>query len=64
MIEVTKLNGAVIVINAELIELVEANPDTVVSLVSGRKIVVTEELEEIKERVINYRKEINQIFVD
>ncbi|WP_372494105.1 flagellar FlbD family protein [Fuchsiella alkaliacetigena] len=60
MIEVTKLNGTPLVINAELIELVETTPDTVVSLTSGRKIVVQEDAASIVERVVDYKQEINK----
>ncbi|MCK8823545.1 flagellar FlbD family protein [Fuchsiella alkaliacetigena] len=60
LIEVTKLNGTPLVINAELIELVETTPDTVVSLTSGRKIVVQEDAASIVERVVDYKQEINK----
>ena len=60
MIEVTKLNGKLMVINAELIELVETTPDTVVSLTSGRKIVVKEDADSIVQRVVDYKQEINK----
>ena len=42
MIEVTRLNGTTVLINAELIELVEETPDTVISLTTGRKLIVKE----------------------
>ena len=58
MIKVTRLNGISYYINSELIETVETIPDTVISLVNGRKYVVQEKAEEIVERVIQYRQRI------
>lgn len=48
-------------VNAELIELIESTPDTVISLVSGKKIVVTEDVESVKEKVIDYKREVNKV---
>lgn len=58
MIEVTRLNGKSILINAELVETVEETPDTVVTLTSGKKFIVKESGQEIKNLVISYKKEI------
>lgn len=51
MIEVTKLNDSKIVVNADLIELIEETPDTVVTLTTGRKIIVKESRQEQKNLV-------------
>jgi flagellar protein FlbD len=56
MIKVTKLNNDQIVVNAELIEFVEANPDTVISLTNGKKIIVRESPDEIIHRAAAYRR--------
>ena len=58
MIEVTRLNGTPLVLNADLIETVEATPDTLVSLTTGRKIMVTEAVDELVRRAIQYRTRI------
>lgn len=58
MIEVTKLNDIKILINPDLIEMVEETPDTVVTLTTGRKIIVKESRQEVKNLVKSYRKEI------
>ncbi len=55
MIKVTRLNGKEFVVNAELIEFVEATPDTVITLVSGKKIVVRESVDQVIERVVRYK---------
>ncbi|MBO4981696.1 MAG: flagellar FlbD family protein [Lachnospiraceae bacterium] len=58
MIEVTKLNGVKILINPHLLELVEETPDTVLTLTTGRKLIVKESRQEIKNLVKSYRKDI------
>lgn len=59
MIEITKLNGTRILINPDLIEIIESTPDTVISLTTGRKIIVKESRQEINNLVKSYRKEIS-----
>ena len=58
MIEVTKLNGVPILINPDLIETVEETPDTVISFTTGKKIIVKESRQEVKNLVKSYRKDI------
>lgn len=58
MIEVTRLNGTKILINPDLIELVEETPDTVISFTTGRKLIVKDSRQEIKNLVKLYRKDI------
>ena len=58
MIEVTRLKGKKMMINAELIETVEETPDTVVTLTTGRKIIVKESRQDITNLVISYRRAI------
>lgn len=62
LIEVTRMNQAKITLNAELIETVEETPDTVITLTSGRKFLVKESRQEIKNLVILYKKEL--LFVE
>lgn len=56
MIGLTRLNGGAVVVNAELIETVESTPDTVVSLTSGKKLVVLESPEDVIGKVVSYRR--------
>ncbi|HID11050.1 MAG TPA: endoflagellar protein [Candidatus Latescibacteria bacterium] len=58
MIVVTRLNGEPLVINSELIELVERTPDTVITLTTGRKLLVRESVEELIRRVLDYKRKI------
>ena len=55
-----KFNQSELVVNAEMIEFVEAIPDTIVSLISGKKIMVAESVDMVIERVIEYKKSCNQ----
>jgi len=55
MIEVTRLNGLPVVINADLIKFVEATPDTLISLTTGEKIMVREPVDLVTERAKAYR---------
>ena len=58
MIEVTKMNEKKVVVNAELIESIEETPDTVITLSYGKKVIVKESRQEVKNLVILYKKEI------
>ena len=58
MIEVTKINGTKVLVNPDLIEVVEETPDTVVFFTTGRKIIIKESRQEVKNLVKAYRKDI------
>ena len=58
MILLTRLNQNVLVLNSDLIEHIEATPDTVVSLTNGQKFVVRETSDEIVRRVIQFRRQV------
>ena len=61
MIDVTKLNDSVITINSDLIETVEETPDTVITLTTGKKIIVKESRQNVKNLVKLFRRECNSI---
>ena len=58
MIKVTLLKGQNIVINAELIETVEHTPDTIITLTTGKKLIVLEDSDDIINKVIEYKRKI------
>ena len=58
MINLSRLNGEKIMLNIDLIELVEETPDTIVTLTTGRKILVRESSRFIQEEIIRIRKRI------
>jgi flagellar protein FlbD len=59
MIRLTKINGTAIVVNAELLEMVESTPDTIVSLSTGKKILVKDTIDEVIQKVVAYKKEVS-----
>jgi uncharacterized protein YlzI (FlbEa/FlbD family) len=61
MIIVSRLNGERFGVNAEQIERIEETPDTVLTLVEGRKYIVRESLEEVIERVVAYRARVLRV---
>ena len=52
MIALRRLNNQAIMVNPDLIETLEATPDTVVTLTSGNKLIVRDSMEEIREKII------------
>ena len=58
MIRLTRLNNRPLVVNAELIKFIENAPDTVITLVTGEKIVVLEAAEEVMSRIVEYRRRL------
>ncbi len=58
MIKVTKMNGEPVVINALLIELVEATPDTIVTLTTGHKLMVRDSVSDIVARASQYHQSV------
>jgi len=58
MIRLTKLNSSSFVLNCELIEMMESTPDTVITMNNGKKFVVTESIEEVVAKVIQYKGNI------
>lgn len=56
MIKVTRINDSELVVNSDLIEFVEAIPDTIISLTTGKKIMVRETIDEIIERVASFKR--------
>ncbi len=60
MIQLTRLSGADIIINAELVETVEETPDTVVTLTTGKKYVVRDTASEVVRKVLEYRRALQR----
>jgi flagellar protein FlbD len=52
---VTRLNGTEVVVNADLIETVEATPETVITLVDGKQYFVIDTTEQVVERIRLFR---------
>jgi flagellar protein FlbD len=58
MIHVTRLDHSDVVLNSDLIEQVEATPDTVISLTNGERIMVRESPDEVIALVLAFRRAI------
>ena len=58
MILVTRLNGSIIYINAELVQQIEPTPDTVITLINNQKLVVKESADVVIHRIIEYRRQV------
>jgi len=56
MIRVTRINDTELVINADLIEFVESIPESMITLTTGKKIMVKEKIDEIINRVAEFRR--------
>ncbi len=59
MIKVTKLNGDIVYINSNLIEFIEEIPDTMITLTTGKKIILKDDVEDIIDRIIEYNRKIS-----
>ena len=60
MIQLTRINQQRLVLNSDLIEQIESTPDTVITMTSGQKLVVVESAEIVIERVVAFRRSIQQ----
>jgi len=61
LIKLTRLNDTEYWLNPHQIETIEKRPDTTISLLSGKKLVVRESPELIVERIIAYRRSLGQL---
>jgi flagellar protein FlbD len=59
VITVTRLDNTNLVVNAELLEFVEATPDTVLTMTTGRKVIVRESPHDVIQAVIAYKRRIH-----
>ena len=56
MIKLSRINGTEVTVNAELIETVDAAPDTITSLTTGKKLMVVESVDQVISKVLAYRR--------
>ena len=55
MVKLTKINNQEFFINSDLMEFIESTPDTIISLTTGKKIIVKESAEEVIQKIIEYK---------
>lgn len=58
MIRVCRLDGKEFVLNSDIIESIEATPDTIITLTSGKKFVVKENIDDVVDKIIQYKHKI------
>ena len=63
MIKLTRLQGKEFYLNADMIETVEATPDTVITLINGTKYIVKETIQKVIDEIVKYKKEIGYGFL-
>ena len=59
MIKVTRLNDATLIINVDMIQSLQAIPETVITFTNNNKIMVKEPLEEVSQKIVDYQRTIN-----
>ena len=58
MITITRLDERVVVLNADLIKMIEATPDTIITLINGDTVIVRESVQEVVRRAIDYQRQV------
>jgi len=58
MISLIRLNGQPLMVNCDLIESIEATPDTVVTLTSGNKLIVRDSMEQLQAKIVEFKRKI------
>lgn len=61
MIKVTRLNDSVMIINVEKIQSVQSTPDTVITFTNHDKLMVKEPIEEVSQRIVEYKRTVNLV---
>jgi flagellar protein FlbD len=56
MIELHRLQHQTVFVNPDLIEFIESTPDTLISLTTGKKLMVLENVDEIIQKIVDFRK--------
>ena len=58
MIKLTGFNKQEFILNAEIIEKIETMPETLITLINGKKYIVIESTDEVIEKILKYKKRI------
>lgn len=59
MIQLSRISGKVFYLNSDLIEYIESTPDTVITLVGGKTVMVQEDIKTVIDRIIEYKRSLN-----
>jgi flagellar protein FlbD len=60
MIIVTRINDRDVLVNCDQIEMIEEAPDTTISTITGKKVIVRDSVEEILDKIIAYKRRVNK----
>lgn len=63
MIALTRFDGRVVVVNAELIKMIEATPDTIITLINGDTMMVKETVDVVVDRAIDFARQVRSFRV-
>jgi flagellar protein FlbD len=58
VITVTRINDREVLINCDQIEIMEEAPDTTLTTVSGRKVIIRETMDEVLDKIVAYKRRI------
>ncbi|WP_026906125.1 flagellar FlbD family protein [Paucisalibacillus globulus] len=58
MIKLKRLNGDPFTLNAFMIEQIQSYPDTTITLINGKKVVVKDSEEEVVERITSFYQRV------
>lgn len=58
MIKVTRLNDSTLLLNVDMIQSLQATPDTVITLTNNNRILVKEPIEEVSQKIVEYQRTI------
>ncbi|HTR67115.1 MAG TPA: flagellar FlbD family protein [Terriglobales bacterium] len=58
MIRLTRLNSQALIVNSDLVKFVEQAPDTLITLLNGEKFMVLESVDQVVERIIEFRRSV------
>ncbi len=61
MIKVTRLNGKELYINCDHIEFLESTPDTIITLQNEKKVIVSEDVEQVVDKIIKYKSKVSAL---
>ena len=60
MIKLQRLNSQELWVNPELVEQIEAHPDTIIMLTNGNRLTVKNPVSEVVDKIIQYRQKVYQ----
>ena len=64
MVKLTRLNNQEFYVNSELIEFIESTPDTMISLTTGKKMMVRESVDDVLNRILDFKVRCLGITID